>query len=329
MTKKPLVSVIIPVYNGSNYVADAIESALGQSYPNIEIIVINDGSNDGGATDEVVARYADRIKYIKKENGGVATALNRGIQEMHGEYFSWLSHDDFYFPNKIAAQVDFLAKHDFPKVVVYSNHSNLIVEQKTSYVTKHTVRNDLEFRAKEIVAGNQIHGCSLLVPREAFDEAGVFDEKLLVAQDYDLWFRIAEKFPFRLLDEIVVTGRVHSKQVGVRLRDRVFIENDEFRLRCLQQLDNSEICAMGANNRGLGLLRLSVRMFRMACPKSHQFLREKMKLLLAERNTPMRERFALSLALRMDASHTRIVKVVRMVKQLRHKSRYRSAANGS
>ena len=104
----PLVSIIIPVYNGANYLSDAINSALNQTYKKIEIIVVNDGSNDYDATEKIALSFSDQIKYIKKENGGVSTALNVGIQAMKGEYFSWLSHDDMYTQNKIESQIDFL-----------------------------------------------------------------------------------------------------------------------------------------------------------------------------------------------------------------------------
>ncbi len=90
----PKVSIIIPVYNGEKYVSLAIESALRQTYSNLEIIVVNDGSTD--KTDKICRSYGNKIRYIKKENGGVSTALNVGIDNMTGEYFSWLSHDDLY-----------------------------------------------------------------------------------------------------------------------------------------------------------------------------------------------------------------------------------------
>ena len=90
--EKPLVSIIIPVYNGANYLREAIESALGQTYGNCEVLVINDGSNDHGETEREALKFGDRIRYFKKENGGVASALNLGIRKMRGEYFSWLSH---------------------------------------------------------------------------------------------------------------------------------------------------------------------------------------------------------------------------------------------
>ena len=94
MDKK--VTILIPVYNGSNYLKEAIESALAQTYKNKEIIVVNDGSTDNGKTKEIALSYKDKIKYYEKENGGAPTALNYGIERMTGDYLSWLSHDDLY-----------------------------------------------------------------------------------------------------------------------------------------------------------------------------------------------------------------------------------------
>lgn len=96
----PLVSIVIPVYNGANYMREAIDSAINQTYDNIEIIVVNDGSTDNGETERIALSYGDKIKYYKKENGGCASALNYGISKMQGEWFSWLSHDDVYYPEK-------------------------------------------------------------------------------------------------------------------------------------------------------------------------------------------------------------------------------------
>lgn len=320
MKNKPLVSIVIPVYNGSNYVAEAIESALAQTYPNVEILVINDGSTDDGATDAVVERYASKVKYIKKKNGGVATALNLGIKEMRGEYFSWLSHDDIYLPNKIAAQIEFLAGLSFSDLVVYSNHYNLIEAKSTSVLIRHAAYTDLEFRAREIVANNQIHGCSLLIPRKAFDQVGLFDERLRVAQDYELWFRIAERFPFRHLDKVLVTGRVHDKQVGVRLHDRVLVENDEFRLSCIRQLCDSEVSALGKGSFAIGLLHLAIRMGKMGCPLSHAYLSSKLKQLVIGRRCSTQERFFASFACCTDLCHSMALRVARNIKNFLNKN---------
>ena len=96
----PIVSVVIPVYNGSNYLKNAIDSALAQTYENVEVIVVNDGSDDDGKTASIIKNYGNKIKSIEKENGGVASALNSGIREMNGDYFIWLSHDDELYPEK-------------------------------------------------------------------------------------------------------------------------------------------------------------------------------------------------------------------------------------
>ena len=106
----PLVSIIIPVYNGANYLGQAIDSALNQTYKNIEIIVVDDGSNDNGSTKAIANAYGERIHYYYKENGGTGAAINYGISLMHGEYVSWLSHDDLYKPDKIEKQVAFAEK---------------------------------------------------------------------------------------------------------------------------------------------------------------------------------------------------------------------------
>jgi glycosyltransferase involved in cell wall biosynthesis len=82
MTSNPKVSIVIPVYNGSNYLKEAIDSALGQTSKDVEIIVVNDGSNDGGQTEAIAKSYGDKIRYFYKENGGVASALNLGIKNM-------------------------------------------------------------------------------------------------------------------------------------------------------------------------------------------------------------------------------------------------------
>jgi glycosyltransferase involved in cell wall biosynthesis len=117
----PLVSIVIPVYNGSNYLSEAIDSALSQTYKNIEIIVVNDGSNDNGKTRDIALSYGEKIRYFEKENGGVATALNLGIREMRGEYFSWLSHDDVYYPDKIETQVEYINKSENQYLILFSN----------------------------------------------------------------------------------------------------------------------------------------------------------------------------------------------------------------
>ncbi len=106
----PKVTIVIPVYNGEKYVKFAIDSAINQTYKNLEVLVVDDGSTD--ATEKIAKSYGDKIRYIKKKNGGVSSALNLAIKKMTGEYFSWLSHDDVYEPNKVECEINYLKKNN-------------------------------------------------------------------------------------------------------------------------------------------------------------------------------------------------------------------------
>ena len=117
------VSVVIPVYNGNDYLAEAIDSALAQTYKNIEVLVVNDGSNDEGKTERIAQSYGEKIRYFSKQNGGVASALNRAIAEMTGDYFSWLSHDDLYTKDKVEKEMNALSRVGREDVVIYSDYS--------------------------------------------------------------------------------------------------------------------------------------------------------------------------------------------------------------
>jgi glycosyltransferase involved in cell wall biosynthesis len=208
---KQIVSVIIPVYNGANYLAEAIDSALAQSWPHCEVIVVDDGSNDGGATERIAQSYGDRIRYVHKRNGGVGSALNCGIQEMRGEYFSWLSHDDVYLPTKVEVELR-AARAFIQPCLVLSDFARFFTGGKIPEL--HSIANGNEFAEKPLwaILEGKIHGCTMLVPREAFENCGRFDESRPTTQDYELWFRMALKYPFIHVPEVLVQSRQHEQQ---------------------------------------------------------------------------------------------------------------------
>lgn len=211
----PLVSIIIPVYNGSNYLGDAIESALAQTYRNCEILVINDGSTDDGLTENVALRYESKIRYLVKKNGGCGSALNFGINHMRGEYFSWLSHDDLYLPNKIEKQIRLLESLQGRAIpIVYGGYeiidAHAIPVAKVFFHKSHSI-NDLNTPLYPVVK-NLIHGCSLLIHRTWIDKVGRFDERLLHTQDYDYWLRLMRLAPILFDEEILIKSRVHPAQ---------------------------------------------------------------------------------------------------------------------
>ena len=206
----PLVSIVIPVYNGANYLAEAIDSALAQTYKNIEILVLNDGSNDSGKTEEVALSYGDKIKYFNKENGGVATALNLGIEKMSGQYFSWLSHDDIYYPNKIENQVREMS-NQADNTVLFSNVK--IIDSDSNFVMNHNVSKfKYDYQMLNLLCNQEINGCSLLIPKSLFDKVGTFDVDLKTTQDYDMWIRLSSIAKFVYQDIYSVGSRRHSAQ---------------------------------------------------------------------------------------------------------------------
>lgn len=209
-TENKKVSIIIPVYNGSNYIKEAIKSALNQTYSNIEVIVINDGSCDNGKTRDVCSSFGTKIKYYEKENGGVSSALNYGIKKMTGEYFSWLSHDDRYYPKKIELEMKEIVK--WPNnTIIYSNYdfmdSNSVVFSKN--IVDH--KELLEKPEYSLLLGN-INGLSLLIPKSAFNNTS-FNENLKCLQDYEMWLNLIKTYNFVHIDNVLVSTRLHDYQV--------------------------------------------------------------------------------------------------------------------
>ncbi len=210
---QPKVSIVIPVYNGANYVKEAIESALSQTYKNIEVIVVNDGSTDNGATDNAIAPYKGRIKYIKKENGGVSSALNTAIQNMTGEYFSWLSHDDLYSFTKVEKQISLVEK---PNDIILCSGDMF---DETGKTLKHFVRTlEGRYTGRELyeqnINGYHLNGLGFLIPRHVFKKVGMFDESMRYLQDYDQWLRIMmhDDYVFVCHRDKLVHTRIHSGQ---------------------------------------------------------------------------------------------------------------------
>lgn len=236
MKNPPLVSIVIPVYNGSNYLSQAIESALSQTYPSLEVLVINDGSTDEGRTKDVAKSFGDRIRYFEKENGGVATALNLGIEMMKGDFFSWLSHDDLYYPNKIEKQIDFYNNNDEKNIVVFSHEDIIDSSGGLVYKSKGYIQKN-EPLAYTLLYSRFISGCSLLIPRSAFQSAGFFDPQYKTVQDYALFFRImAAGYSFEYCSITSGMARNHDEQDSNTKKALHRNEKDKLNLELLQGL---------------------------------------------------------------------------------------------
>lgn len=204
------VSIIIPVYNGEDFVKEAIDCALAQTYKNVEVIVVNDGSQDG--TDKICKSYKDKIRYFKKKNGGVSTALNEGIKNMTGDYFSWLSHDDLYKPDKIEKQMEFLKKNKYKDVVLYSDYECMNGEGQPFANPVVFDQKMLEEKPLYCMLRGCLNGITMLVPKKAFEELGEFDPSLRCTQDYDMWWKMIKKYKFVHMNELMTYTRIHAGQ---------------------------------------------------------------------------------------------------------------------
>lgn len=230
----PFVSIIIPVYNGSNYLEEAINSALNQTYSNIEVLVINDGSNDNGATSLIAKKYEKRIRYFEKSNGGVSTALNYGIEEMKGDYFSWLSHDDIYLPFKIEEQINYIKKKNFFGLL-FSNYkfidsSGNLMSNKNDFMKY----QNLDFLLR-LFLSYPINGITTLIPQKIIKEIGLFNPSLKYCQDYDYWVRITKNFEISSYDKVVSYSRLHDEQ-GTNNIKKMRLESDFFYHKNLKEL---------------------------------------------------------------------------------------------
>ena len=215
LKSNPLVSIIIPVYNGANFLREAIDSALRQTYSNIEVIVVNDGSNDNGATREIARSFGEKIRYFEKENGGVASALNLGVRNMNGDYFSWLSHDDLYMPRKIETALEALDAAGNMLLPVQTGWTKYYMDDGSlSDQLFSTGKFSLDYYQSGLlsVLMGLINGCALLIHKRYFKEYGLFDESLLTTQDYAKWFEMFRKEKFIYVNDVLVKSRIHKMQ---------------------------------------------------------------------------------------------------------------------
>ncbi len=202
----PKVSIVIPFYNDP-YIEQSIFSALAQTYPNIEIIVVDDGST---LHQEKIHPFLARVHYLGKANGGTASALNHGIRMASGQYITWLSSDDIFYPDKIERQLSFMLNHhslisftSFDEIDAFNNVIGRHVSVKFA--------NQAEF-VRSFVSMNPINGCTVMMKKDLFSNVGLFDEGLPYTQDYDLWIRaILGRIPIHHLDAPLTKYRWHGE----------------------------------------------------------------------------------------------------------------------
>jgi len=204
----PRVSIIIPVYNGMNYVGQSIQSVLEQDYHEFELIVVDDGSSDG--LESYVTSISDPVLHYLRQptNLGAPAALNRGIRESLGELVCWLSHDDLFLPEKLTQQVRFMDTH--PEFgMSYTDNEIINGEGRllSYYKSRWYPPNEMAWRI--VSEGNFINGSTVMIRRECFEKAGLFDESMKYVADGEMWFRLLRYYAFGYLQKNLVCYRWH------------------------------------------------------------------------------------------------------------------------
>jgi len=230
MAMNNLVSVIIPTYNSAKYIAEAIDSVLAQTYENFEIITIDDGSTDN--TEEMLKPYMGKITYIRKENGGPASARNRGIEISKGEFIAFLDADDVWLPQKLEKQMNFMRNNPDIDIICtavsdYRDSENLSSGEIT-LLKKGYIFNQL-------IQGNFITASTVLLKAKCIKYGELFDEdkRLISVEDYNLWLRLSRKYKFGFLNEVTTKRRLHSLSLSWSF-EKMF-EADIFNLKKLKE----------------------------------------------------------------------------------------------
>ncbi|HEX8597882.1 MAG TPA: glycosyltransferase family 2 protein [Chloroflexia bacterium] len=234
---RPTVSAVITTYNYARFLPPAIESVLAQTLPADEIIVVDDGSTDDTA--QVVARYADRgVRYVYKENGGGSSARNAGILASNCDFIAFLDGDDRWLPHKLERQVEQMVRYANVGLVsggewqvdARGEHPYLVARQAIEAAGVY----------KQMLVENFIGNTSLaLVRRSVFDKVGMFDEKVPLGHDWDMWLRIAREYPISVIGEPLIYYTRHSGSLSAGKIEQRYRSNREFHRRYIGQLPSA------------------------------------------------------------------------------------------
>jgi glycosyltransferase involved in cell wall biosynthesis len=207
----PLISVIIPAYNAEKTIQDTVQSVLNQTYSDIEIIVINDGSTD--KTLECLSSISDaRLNVFSYSNSGANPSRNRGLTHAAGDYVSFLDADDLWTPDKLDAQLNALKNH--PTAAVAYSWTNFIDESGKVLHSGSYVSASGNVLAELAVVNFLENGSNPLIKKQAVLDVGGFDESLQACQDWDLWLRLAAKYEFVAVSSPQILYRVSTHSVS-------------------------------------------------------------------------------------------------------------------
>jgi glycosyltransferase involved in cell wall biosynthesis len=209
LVDNPEVSIIVPVFNGERFIAQTLDSLVKQEFPNIEIIIVNDGSTDNSKKIVDHFSFDRRLRYIEKPNGGTGSALNAGHEIARGKYLTWCSADNIYFPNFISTLYGTLraANSSGGNIgLVYSDFCFMTEDGRKIRDVVHTRPQ----RGVDLIEGYDV-GMSFLYTKELWDATGPYWEK--ICEDFHWCVRAAQHTNFGLVNAVLAAFRVHGAQI--------------------------------------------------------------------------------------------------------------------
>ena len=240
------VSIVMPTYNGAKYIRQSIDSCLNQTYKNIELIIVDDGSSD--ETPEIIASYKDgRIKYLRHEkNKGLPHGLNTGFTLASGEYLTWTSDDNFYAKEAIEKMLSFLKIRNCE--FVYCDYYSFEDDN-------HLDLNRVKLPSQVTLENSNCIGACFLYSRRIKELTGDYNPNTELAEDYDYWIRISKKFPMHHLSEPLYFFRVHDKSLTISKYYEVRISDFLVRLNNdilgINQVSNMFVDLIARKSKGL------------------------------------------------------------------------------
>ena len=254
----PLVSVIIPTYNRSSLVLEAVESVFKQTFVDFELIVVDDGSIDGTA--EALNQYKGQVVYSFQDNRGVSTARNLGIQMARGQWIAFLDSDDLWLPGKLDSQIQFFSQN--PEALICQTEEIWIRNgRRFNPLKKHQkYSGDIFVPSLRLCL---VSPSAVMIKRDLFERVGYFDEALPACEDYDLWLRISAQFPIFLIDQPLVVKRGgHPDQLS-----RTTPTLDRFRIQALVKILNSGRLTVSQYDLAYKELETKCRIYGQGCLK--------------------------------------------------------------
>jgi glycosyltransferase involved in cell wall biosynthesis len=253
-----MVSAIIPTYNRSNLVREAIASVIAQREVTFEVIVVDDGSQDD--TVSVLESFGSAIRVLLQPHGGVSAARNTGIRAANGEWLAFLDSDDLWLPQKLRAQLDFFSRHTEFK----------ICQTEETWVRNGHKLNPRKYHKKpsgycfpQLLERCLISPSAVIVHREVLEEVGLFDESLPVCEDYELWLRIGCRHAIGLIEEPLTIKRGgHADQLSFSLPGF-----DRYRIRALENLLRRDPLSPSQQKLVLQTLERKCRIYGEGCRK--------------------------------------------------------------